>query len=377
MRSTHPQANNLLSRLFSYTPRKGREPIEDFCTETLAWCLDNSADFRKSFFAFIGKLECGGEIEVDTQKTYEIEEEGEDESKENIPESSAGRFDLRILPRTGKEFVIVVESKVWSKFSDQLERYRKELKTFDYNEYHKKILVTLTPHAIGPAESDFHVQWSRITTALSQVAGDSLPQQICRQFADFLKEKGLGPMTLRKLDEELFEHSDRVLPYLAEFGTILMALRKDPDVASIMKRNRQPFLEFEKTKQLSWWYIWWSNHPHWFGAGIIFDHLDKKVLMYSDLSLTGNFLPGVERLPTILRGRFDMAKQHFRRKDWPIANFNELNPDGNTSFFFIQQIDSDYDGKPDKICDWLRSTICAADAFAKDLLNQKTSDKHD
>src|SRR6202035_4147254 len=42
MTSIEPTDDNLLLRLFTYSPREGRSALEDFCTEALAWCLRTS-----------------------------------------------------------------------------------------------------------------------------------------------------------------------------------------------------------------------------------------------------------------------------------------------------------------------------------------------
>src|SRR5438876_7778139 len=49
MRSGDERADNLLSRLFSYSPRPSRQPLEDYCIEALAWCLRNSQDLLANF----------------------------------------------------------------------------------------------------------------------------------------------------------------------------------------------------------------------------------------------------------------------------------------------------------------------------------------
>ncbi len=106
MHGAHPQAHNLLSRLFSYTPRERRLPIEDFCTETLAWCLLNSCDFRKRFLNLIGKPEWDCDVDVHTQQSYKLnEKDDEDELDGNETASDGGRFDLLILPKDGDAFV--------------------------------------------------------------------------------------------------------------------------------------------------------------------------------------------------------------------------------------------------------------------------------
>ena len=101
MRSDDPFSNNLLVRLFSYTPRVGRQALEDYCTETLAWCLPHSRDLLHAFCISAGVravpdfLET---LEIDTQMPFEgIDANSPEEDK------TGGRFDLVIqwvhLPR--------------------------------------------------------------------------------------------------------------------------------------------------------------------------------------------------------------------------------------------------------------------------------------
>ncbi|MFZ4778901.1 MAG: hypothetical protein ACOYM3_26335 [Terrimicrobiaceae bacterium] len=53
MKVSDPQFGNLFSRLSKYTPSEGEkrklEPIENFCTEALAFFLIQSNDFRNRF----------------------------------------------------------------------------------------------------------------------------------------------------------------------------------------------------------------------------------------------------------------------------------------------------------------------------------------
>jgi hypothetical protein len=40
---------NIFIRLSAYTPSPERIPLEDFCTEMLAWCLIHSPDLQREF----------------------------------------------------------------------------------------------------------------------------------------------------------------------------------------------------------------------------------------------------------------------------------------------------------------------------------------
>ena len=116
MQSGDARAGNLFSRLFSYTPREDRIPLEDYCTETLAWCLCQSEDLAQEFLALTGIEELRGyrgPVAVATQESFK---DSEDEDEEEDNQSSGGRFDLVIRPANSVDFVLVVESKVFSGF---------------------------------------------------------------------------------------------------------------------------------------------------------------------------------------------------------------------------------------------------------------------
>lgn len=75
MRHHDPKASNLFSRLSSYVPREGekrvRHPLEDFCTESLAYCLIHCPEFRTKFVSLIPDFpnRLDSPIHVHTQHT--------------------------------------------------------------------------------------------------------------------------------------------------------------------------------------------------------------------------------------------------------------------------------------------------------------------
>lgn len=104
MRHEDPLADNLLARLFSYSPRKGREPLEDFCTEVLAWCIRAYPELAHGLF------EVSPCLRVDTQHRFRPQR------------SKAGRLDLYLH---GPEHSAIVESKRREPPSEmQLQKYR-------------------------------------------------------------------------------------------------------------------------------------------------------------------------------------------------------------------------------------------------------------
>ena len=132
MRTDHPLANNLLTRLLSYTGHEDRTSLEDFCTETLAWCLRKSPEFRSKFLNRVKDSMRAGKrdlpvidrktrVEVTTQFSFS----GDQAEEEDESDNKGGRFDLVIRSIPPGEFVVVVEVKIDSEFgATQLPRYR-------------------------------------------------------------------------------------------------------------------------------------------------------------------------------------------------------------------------------------------------------------
>src|SRR6266853_3000184 len=166
------RAANILIRLASYTPRVGRDAEEDFCTEGLAWCLDNSPKFRDGFVSLLPKrfnLErVQGVLHISTQQALSPDEGGEDEDGEkHAPEGS--RFDM-VLERPD-HWAVVVECKIAEdpNLPQQLHKYRKAMRRNPrFSAISKKYVVSLTnsiepPH--GPSKAyapDAHLSWSKI-----------------------------------------------------------------------------------------------------------------------------------------------------------------------------------------------------------------------
>lgn len=123
MRSDNPQADNLFSRLISYTPRTDRTALEDFCTESLAWCLRCSPEFQSDFLKLVqSKLSKERAPFAIDPTTKSLEVETQYPFSEN---EATGRFDLR-LTDNHTDFILIVEAKVDSPLTDDKEALRKE-----------------------------------------------------------------------------------------------------------------------------------------------------------------------------------------------------------------------------------------------------------
>lgn len=226
MRDDHPQADNLFSRLVSYTPRIGeggrsRTALEDFYTEALAWCL-RSPDFRQVFLGLIKEASPGlakdlpssasADLDVETQLGFAEAEEGDfDES------GKRRRFDLVMRSSTNSSLVIVVEDKIsWQFTQDQLPAYKRELEQGDrFKNFETKLLIVLSPSGENLGSSEalpiIGLRWSEVQRRMAEFAGVThgfrhgqmdIPviQFVCAQFAEFLKENGLAPMKIAPSD---------------------------------------------------------------------------------------------------------------------------------------------------------------------------------
>jgi len=114
MRSGDERADNLLSRLFSYSPRPGRQPLEDYCTEALAWCLRSSQDLLANFLRLARLERLSTRIDraaVHTQMGFKTTNEESDDNE------TGGRFDHVIEFGLPEPFVLVVETKVGNRRS--------------------------------------------------------------------------------------------------------------------------------------------------------------------------------------------------------------------------------------------------------------------
>src|SRR5437899_3083611 len=93
--------SNLFSGLCKYSLKPEKEPLENFCTELLAWCLQNSPKFRREFLKLSELpqvLSYDGAVEVETQQSFAVTDSGSElVSEEEKPESGAITNKRRIV----------------------------------------------------------------------------------------------------------------------------------------------------------------------------------------------------------------------------------------------------------------------------------------
>lgn len=198
MKSNDPKAKNLFARLTSLTATEGSRKIENFCTETLAWCLLVSPEFRKGFLAAIGMTEGAFEYHLDTQVFCKTGRE-------------KCYLDILLRPKDAKgNTFYVIEVKVWSKFSHRsVVEEKKERKTHQLDLYKSaveksypaarnvvKISLTVDTET---EQADIHLFWSDIDRLLCNPNLQADYSQVFRDFSKFLRSKNMGSITFEPL----------------------------------------------------------------------------------------------------------------------------------------------------------------------------------
>ena len=261
MLSEDPRADNLLSRLFSYTPRDGRTPLEDYCTEALAWCLRQSPALAQGFLALTGIPTLGayrGQVTAATQESFKA---SDDEDEEEGSQSPGGRFDLVICPADSNDFVLVVESKVFSGFRlSQLEKYQRQLdngRRFEDVARDRRFLVALTDHAARQPldQAGGRLRWSKVCQLLERFVeletADPKAQakaslaDVCKQFAAFLKEKGMSlsfPKSIRifRAMSKGYSSAKSLSDFYLQFGTAIPSSRQLSAARPVSCTTRAP-----------------------------------------------------------------------------------------------------------------------------------------
>lgn len=331
------RADNLFLRLFSYSPRlKGRFPLEDFCTEALAWCLRNSSSFRTDFLRLLdidGKHLDAGKIE--TQDSFDEDDEtGSGGSKE----TEAGRLDLKIQIGEREE-LIFIESKAWADFGhEQLAKYRRELdRQLDKLEFKRSRLVSLTNSRRRPEGVDAHIMWSSVQPLLERqnCGGDSdVAATMCVQFGEFLKEKGFGPVNVPTMTPKSLKECLEGMRLRENLEAVLKSLKNDEKLGPIIARKR---ITYEDSGDGPIWLGIYGNLPNfWIGFGFRERQGSMELFMMVEQSFSGN--------------RYDEFKKGRRPR------VNPKYEAGRTWLDVEQTVDRDFNGKGEEMKEWFLNT---------------------
>ena len=309
MKFDHSEATNIFRRVFTYTPRsEERPPLENFCTEALAWCIIYSVEFRKNFLNSIkAKLPAGSEvgqilreatasIRVDTQFPFVGEKEEVEEGGEELISDSA-RFDLILRPPTGHAFVIVIEAKVKvdAGLKDQLGTYRNILnKQKVWRDYKEKYVLSLTPWNKVPVNADAHLNWGEVQALIDGMQDKNL---VLCQFSEFLHLKYLGNIKLMKITPTLSPSFEQTAQYFSRFNELFGQFRLQDNLKELFPQRSvsKPMLEYYEGEPNLWFHklsFYTVSHdsgakPHYY-AGLFTK--DGKLWLYLQLEKAGKFV---------------------------------------------------------------------------------------
>lgn len=367
MRHDDPRADNLFCRLFSYSPRAGRNPLEDYCTEALVWCLRNAAAFRREFLLQLqipGLSDRADGLIFETQFNYRQEIDAEEHGGEQYQSLNAGRFDILILAGDSS-FAVVVEVKVDADFHhNQLKNYRQELdhsNSFKTVPEDRRFVATITKLSAKPDLSDVNVTWSKIQEllAMTDIEGDA--RSVCRSFAEFLKEKGMYPVKIRKLTPEDTNNWASCFKYQNQLWHILDEVRKDDKIKPLLRKGGQIICEKGEPDADLYFGIWGTGAPYWLGFEFKEENNSPKLIMRIEASfdrpsagwrnLAGKTLMELEKMKQCM----------------------EIPRAIGTYLIFRQPVDGEFDGEARKMCDWFFQTATELDELHKRLAGSPTS----
>ena len=345
------RGDNLLSRLFSYAPRTGREPIEDYCTEALAWCLRASSELRGRFLHLTGisdLVEHKGVTQVATQVCFR----SDDCENEKEPKSS-GRFDLVIASRPAAPFAVVFEVKVRATLgSDQLKRYRRELnggELFADVPKASRFLASLTNSPVRNALADACVQWHQVESLLRETikagADKEAVLELLKQFAEFLGDHGMKSIEVRKMTAEKLD--ERIYGAIAseQLREFLKAVRKRDTRLEEVFANAVSYDE--------------SPLGRWIG---IYNRSSSPYL-YFGVQLTGE--NGNTDYSCVVEAESRASIKTLQKKAKLRCEPREAEANGMRKFTLRQAIIPEFDGMGEKMATWFMEAIAEAQALSK------------
>jgi hypothetical protein len=259
VKASDESADNLVARLFAYSPRPGRTPLEDFCTEALAWCLTISPVTAERWLNLIRsrlspvrwKIIHGhqGRIAVATQEPFKPLDDDE--------ENSAARFDLVIRPPSAAGFIMVIESKIApaAHLKEQIQRYRQNLNAY-HIEIAERCVIALTVGRHAVETADAQVTWSDVSACLEQCEDEYRPrfQEIIR----FLRLKGLSPVKLPVFSPQMMEDFSAASPFLEAMQILFSNFDSHPALKeTFARRHRErPVVNVDTDNGTSWFGIY-------------------------------------------------------------------------------------------------------------------------
>lgn len=365
MKGRDERAENLLSRLFAYAPRIGRQALEDYCTEALAWCLMKSDSLLSAFLNLTGipdVLNWRQRAEVRTQVRFAgTDVNGTDE------EATGGRFDLVIESDVTSPFVLVVESKVGSGFGpQQLRHYREKIdaqESFPGVPKKSRFLVTLTTIRYGSPPTvrlNGAITWPEVYSALTgtRAAHEPLVAGLICQFADFLREKGLSMLELKKTDASVLDQWSSIKELEQQLRRIVERLRNQEELKPLVGRRQV------KPQGTDWIGVYGKN-GFWAGFGILSTDAGPKLTMWIEILVTGDRRKWIKDFGATAKAAFKNPQRYLEiNQGHDAVNCGRLT-DGNSRFVFAQPVEGTLDGDGEAVFKWLYDMSKYAIALAK------------
>jgi PD-(D/E)XK nuclease superfamily len=283
MRHSDPNCRNLFQRLFTFAPRTGHDPLENYLTETLVWCLQNSDSFARNVLRELRSLPLPQSLptlEISTQTGFRNEtEEG----------NRGGVFDI-VIKAQDDSFLVVMEAKTWWPISEkQIRKYHQELsRGEEYRTVEKKrrYLVGLTNWAYQDRRDlNDQIKWSQIVELLSVSRIKKEPfGSVLQQFREYLILKGLGPMNLHHVDGKFAAACKAAYHFRDDLVKILDSVKTEPELKAHFSHKK---LAYESSDEVLDMGIY-GRRPSvlgWYG----FRFFPSKILMHVSLVRKGRF----------------------------------------------------------------------------------------
>ena len=345
MLGTSEYADNLFLRLWSYSQRKGRDPLEDFCSEALVWCLRQSVTFRNRFFNLsrLNFLIRNIDLTIHSQQSYEEEDGERAAARKTHPR---GRFDIAF---EGKDFFVALESKVGSAFGpNQIDKYIRRLESLKRPDPALKCaLITLTNVREGPVENDKnvrHIFWGGVHKQLeiscraiaNESAGESkMLFKILQQFADFLKLKSLAYMKIPPVSSTSLRQFIELRKGMEE---VLASLKTSKHLKSLLSRKR---MMFEADGDGAYLGIHGTWKPSFYiGFALHQITAGPKMSLYIERALKGK--------RTDVKIPRELKKSYKKHLSW--------HGGGETGFVFEQPVDKKLNGNAEAMRLWFHET---------------------
>jgi hypothetical protein len=351
MRFGDDRERNLFSRLTSLTVADGSRKIENFCTETLAWCLLVSPAFRRKIFARFANPMDSGDFYVETQHPCKFD-------------TNYCYIDLLIHPKDGARTIYVIEVKVLSEFSrhsyegepvHQLEKYRRAIKQEFPNR--EVSIVSLTVDE-NPKQADKHLHWDTIETLLRVSPVKPNLKSIFIDFAEFLKRRNMAAPIIKNLNSSLVSKAHQVSELQSQFERIFDRLAQVRDLKSLL-RNRKVKSRYDPDPENNYSWFGFEAGAYYVGIGFLPSASAPKAqsqLWIELYSRHGDNLKQIRaKLSRSLKFNLTIAESY-----WPSAT--KSSP---STLTLIQPITPEFNGNATKMIEWFRTTLVSLEHLRK------------